>query len=1113
MLRTKLKTARTCFSLLLLMVWSFATAQNEQFTLTNPDVGEVTLVKVTPPLSEMVPDPSMSLDVVKGLKLGYHPKNDWPLHTDTNPNALPADGLDPAAQKIYNSDKAATVNILHNYDGIGFSNVNPPDPSVAVGPNHVIQMINGQSGSLLQIYNKVGGTLVAQGYMDAISGIPGAGDPIVMYDQLADRWVLTEFSASGNKIVVMVSQTANPTGAYYVFSYTCPNFPDYPKFAIWGDAYYVTTNENSPAVYALNRTAMLAGIANTFQRFTIPSYPTIGFQAAAPVCLSGTTQAPAGTPGLIMRMADDAWTTGIVDRLEIFSFNVNWTTPTSSTLTGPVLLPTAAFSTELCGYTSFACIPQPGSGITLDPLREVLMNRVYYRNFGTHGSIVSSHVTDVDGADRAGVRWHELRNTGAGWSIYQEGTYSPDATRRWMSTIGINGNGDIAMVYNASSSTVFPSLRMTGRNASDPLGQMTLPETVLAAGTAANGSNRYGDYNDMGVDPTDGSFWSTGEYNPATNWSTRISHFSIGTDVSGISFDTPCQPGTAPIGVSTAYDNTGASAQVGEVSPGAGTTDLTNTCLSTDGWCSSEIAVQNSVWFSFVVPESGCYNIVVSGNDPQIAVWATNNCNSFLEFTEIAANDDTDGSNINSQLLNITGTPGDSLLLQIDGFDGAQGPGTILITPCECTIAADNSSFEWIKSVQFGNYFNESGNNGGYASFRPAGPTVNPGSIVGFNLVPGYSGIHYSEYWTAYVDWNMNANYTDAGEMVFTGQTADTLKGFFSVPAGATEGVAIPVRIVMSYYSPTSCGAYEYGETEDYTITVNNTGCVNVSTAATVIKLSPTSVQLIWQRQVEALSYNIRYRKVGTTTYMPTLTSASNAITITGLDANTAYEYVIRTKCVGNTFTPYSALFPFNTNAVATTCLKPSLVGSSPVSPYTQTFYWNYSVSAVKYQFQYRRVYGTIPVTYGSWINKYVTATTTGVAGLVPGTTYQYRVRTLCPPGAVANWTATYTLSSFTTLGNGQALVAAPTDGTTTISSYDLVSIAPNPTTDKITVTFDDITVNTIHVLDINGKILQSLVPTDLEQIIEVADYPAGVYFIKLLTADDQIITKRFIKM
>ena len=502
----------------------------QKVVIDNPDIIEGRLIKITKPLIDY-----SEADLIKptnpakrGLKLGYHPKGDWILHEKTNPNALPQ-GIDPAWQKDYNK-RLQSRGTVRQFEGQGFSGVNPPDPTLDVGPNHVVQMINDSDGATIQIWDKMGNVIMSSFLMDGITGIPGLGDPIVVYDHMADRWLLTEFGDVGNRLIAMVSTTSDPTGTYFVYEFVTPNFPDYPKYGLWPDAYLVTTNEgDAQAVYAMDRVKMLAGDNSaTMQRFTdLERFQTLNFQAATPVNLSGTTMPGAGEPGIIMRIADDGWTNVDDDRLEIWELMIDFDTPANSMLTGPTNLLTDPFDTELCGFTSFSCIEQP-SGPQLDPLREVLMNKIFYRNFGTHETIVATHVTDVDGNDRGGVRWYELRRSGGDWEIFQQGTYAPDdGDSRWMAAIAINEDGSIGLAYNVSSSTTFPSLRYTGRTFCDPMGEMGIAETVIVDGIESNGSNRYGDYSDMNVDPVDGTFWFTGEYNPASSWSTHVINFEV----------------------------------------------------------------------------------------------------------------------------------------------------------------------------------------------------------------------------------------------------------------------------------------------------------------------------------------------------------------------------------------------------------------------------------------------------------------------------------------------------------------------------------------------------------------------------------------------------------
>ncbi len=453
-----------------------------------------------------------------------------------DPTAQPQ-GVDPAWQTSHplhtQDDRAVDANV----DGFSSDGVYPADPNLDVGPNHAILAVNSSSSSLLRIFDKNLGTITASKQLNTLTGVAGGGDPVVLYDAIADRWLISEFNASGaNRFLIAVSTTADPTGTYYAFSYTLTQFPDYPKYAVWSNMYIVTSNESTNAIYALPRANMLAGTTGTIVRFSVNHYASIGFQACTPVTFDGGTPPPAGAPGMFMRMLDDMWTSSTtdVDQLELWNINYNAGTPASSTVTGPVTLSTAAFDSDLCGYTTIDCIPQSGSSVKMDPIRELLLNRIQYRNFGDHEAMVLNHSVDLNATDRAAPRWYELRRTGGianPWSIYQQGTFSPDATRRWMGSIDINANGDIGLMYNVSSSSIFPGIRYTGRYASDPLGQMTFAETSIIEGAAYNAVDRWGDYNSLDVDPADGTtFFGTACYIPGGSshlWRSRAFKFSF----------------------------------------------------------------------------------------------------------------------------------------------------------------------------------------------------------------------------------------------------------------------------------------------------------------------------------------------------------------------------------------------------------------------------------------------------------------------------------------------------------------------------------------------------------------------------------------------------------
>ncbi|MEM7116043.1 MAG: choice-of-anchor J domain-containing protein [Chloroflexota bacterium] len=432
---------------------------------------------------------------------------------------------------------AAFLTPLLSFDAQGNSGVQPPDTVGEIGPNHYVQMINSGGGTSVTIYDKSGTLVNGPTFLDALgSGNcgDGLGDPVVLYDELADRWLFSEFSDSGNDLCVYISHTNDPTGNFHAYSFVAPNFPDYPKYGVWADAYYVSSNETgNPPVYALERDKMLLGQPATFQRFTAPSLNGFGFQALTPADLDGETGPPANEPGIFMRHRDDESHNGgsanpSNDFLEIWELDVDWDTPGNSTFSQVANLAMAEIDSNLCGLVSFSCISQPSGGTPLDPLRELIMFRLQYRNFGTHETLVGNLATDVDNTDHSGIRWFELRRTGGSWSLYQEGTFAPDSENRWMGSAAMDGSGNIAIGYSISSTSMSPSIRYTGRLASDPLGTLPQGEGILATGSGRQSGERWGDYSSLSVDPVDDcTFWYTTEYVNNNSWQTRIGVFKF----------------------------------------------------------------------------------------------------------------------------------------------------------------------------------------------------------------------------------------------------------------------------------------------------------------------------------------------------------------------------------------------------------------------------------------------------------------------------------------------------------------------------------------------------------------------------------------------------------
>jgi len=282
---------------------------------------------------------------------------------------------------------------------------------------------------------------------------------------------------------------------------------------------------------------MLAGQAASLQRFTGSTLDGFGFQIIHPADIDGPGLPPANTPAFFVRHNDDeshspSSNNPSVDFLEIFEFRADFANPANSSLTGPLRVAIAEFDSNLCGLSSFQCIPQPGGGIPLDPLREVVMWRVQYRNNGAYESMVGSHVTDVDSTDHAGVRWWELRRSGGSeWSLAQEGTYAPDADSRWMSSAATDQDGNLIVGYSVGSASLNAGIRYNGRLQGDAPGTLTQGETTLIAGTGVHSNERWGDYSSLNVDPVDDcTFWYTNEYALASGaWGTQVGKFKFET--------------------------------------------------------------------------------------------------------------------------------------------------------------------------------------------------------------------------------------------------------------------------------------------------------------------------------------------------------------------------------------------------------------------------------------------------------------------------------------------------------------------------------------------------------------------------------------------------------
>ncbi len=457
---------------------------------------------------------------------------------------------DPIWQSSF-SENAITVEPLVNIDGITAGS-SPNDPSGDVGLNYYMQAVN---ATQLAVYDKEGNlvnTFSANTIWSDI-GFSSAGDPIILYDQEVDRWLITEFP-SGNQLLVAISQTDDPLGAWDAYNFGTPSFPDYPKYGIWNNAYSVTTNEGGPGTlhsYFINREALLNTEAMVpIQRIGLPGSngTEAGFFVATPVDWTGL-DAPEGDP-IVVALNDSSWGGIEEDAIEIYSINIDWDNPDNTEVTNTTVTtsPYNAYACAAPGF-GFACIPQLNGG-GLDGIPEVIMNQAVYRNFGSHETMLMSFMTDVTGDELAGIRWVEMRRTaGEDWSLYQEGTYAPDdGLHRFMSSLQMDGAGNIGMGYNVSSEDTYVGVRFTGRRANDPLGEMTVEEfTAVEGASTVFSGGRFGDYAHMAIDPVnDRTFWFTTEYAGPSDVETRIVAFELRKDTTDLAVRGLVSPTTGP---------------------------------------------------------------------------------------------------------------------------------------------------------------------------------------------------------------------------------------------------------------------------------------------------------------------------------------------------------------------------------------------------------------------------------------------------------------------------------------------------------------------------------------------------------------------------------------
>lgn len=438
-------------------------------------------------------------------------------------------GPDAALQTTGSGMRAADPTVHQNFEGVNnISGVAPPDTDGDVGPDHYMQMVNlafaiyDKEGALL--YGPADNSTLWDGFIGPWTGT-NDGDPIVLYDEQADRWLASQFALPSSNgpwyELIAISATGDPMGEWYRYAFEFDRMPDYPKFGIWPDGYYFTIRQFIPydgiGVCIADRDAMLEGDPDAELIF----FDMVNaYDGLLPADADGEMMPPEGAPGIILGLSSST-------TLRMWEVTVDWENTANSTLQAKQSFPVESFN------TSNINVRQPGTGQLLDVLPWAMKYRIQYRNFGDHEALVACHDVNA-GATRAGIRWYEFRqDEDNSWYVYQQGTYAPDdGESRWMGSIAMNANGDIALGYSVSSSSTYPSIRVAGQTAGAPegLGILDISETEIFTGSnSQTGVNRWGDYSSMRIDPSDqNTFWYTTEYSKGGwNWRTRIASFGF----------------------------------------------------------------------------------------------------------------------------------------------------------------------------------------------------------------------------------------------------------------------------------------------------------------------------------------------------------------------------------------------------------------------------------------------------------------------------------------------------------------------------------------------------------------------------------------------------------
>ena len=454
-----------------------------------------------------------------------------PTHFRAQSHIAPI-GPDPVLQREDLPQVGVKLGV--SFDGIAAQGFAPSDSNLAVGPSHIVETANVQ----FAVYSKTGTLLSGPTnfttLFDALGNNCGRGssDPIVNYDRMADRWVISDIAYTSSAPFLecyAISSTNDPTGAYFLYSFNFGNsLNDYPKVSVWATAsnsaylssYNIFANGGilfiGASLCGFDRDKALAGDKTAAQLCQMTHSSQSSF---LPGDMDGPTPPADGTPGLFI-----TWHNNNPGQLLLRKLTLNFSAGTSS------LSPKKSISVANDSLACVGCVPQLGTRRTLDTMGDRLMYRFAIRHFADHDRAVFNHA--VGNGSRVAFRWYEIYDPAGTATVNQQGTYAPDGTYRWMGSMAEDQNGDVAVGYSASSSSMHPAIRFTGRVPSDPAGSLESEASIVeGAGSQTGNLSRWGDYTALQVDPSDDcTFWYVDQYQPTSgsfNWATKIASFKF----------------------------------------------------------------------------------------------------------------------------------------------------------------------------------------------------------------------------------------------------------------------------------------------------------------------------------------------------------------------------------------------------------------------------------------------------------------------------------------------------------------------------------------------------------------------------------------------------------